>query len=96
MARLPQDVLRRWYSAHPTVVANVKALVANAAAMEAALLAGDVPAVGRCLDAYWEQKKVGAHTRTHAALSRTQSHSAAPSRTQPYSVARTPPARPDN
>ena len=52
-----QDVLRRWYSANPAILANVRALVANAATLEDALVAGDVEAVGRCVGAYWEQKK---------------------------------------
>ena len=55
---LLQDVLRRWYSAHPAILANVAALVANAEEMQAALLRADVAAVGRCLDTYWAQKKV--------------------------------------
>ena len=53
-----QDVLRRWYSANPAILANVHALVSNAHAMERALLDGDVAAVGACLDAYWAQKKI--------------------------------------
>jgi len=54
---LLQDVLRRWYSANPAIVANVDALIANAGECRAALLRGDLAAVGACLDAYWEQKK---------------------------------------
>ena len=55
---LLQDVLRRWYSAHPTILANVKALVANAAALELAVRADDIALVGASLDAYWSQKKL--------------------------------------
>ena len=54
---LLQDVLRRWYSANPAILANVHALVSNADAMQEALLAADIPAVGACLDNYWAQKK---------------------------------------
>lgn len=53
-----QDVLRRWFSSNPLIVSNVAALVSNAAQMQAALVAGDIPAVGRCLQAYWSQKKI--------------------------------------
>lgn len=55
---LLQDVLRRWYSAHPAILANVEGLVSNAAALEAAITALDLPAIGCCLDTYWAQKKV--------------------------------------
>jgi len=55
---LLQDVLRRWFSANPAILANVAELVANAGAMEAALLAGDIAEVGACLDRYWAQKKM--------------------------------------
>jgi len=40
-----QDVVRRWYSGHPKILANVKGLVENAEKMQIALLAGDVPKV---------------------------------------------------
>ena len=55
---LLQDVLRRWYSANPAILANVHGLVANAEAMQSALLRGDIAAVGVCLDTYWAQKKM--------------------------------------
>ena len=54
---LLQDVLRRWYSGNPAILENVRGLVSNAGALEAALLRGDVAAVGACVSAYWEQKK---------------------------------------
>ncbi|KAL1512053.1 hypothetical protein AB1Y20_005327 [Prymnesium parvum] len=55
---LLQDVLRRWYSGNPCILANVRELVENAEAMEEALLRMDIAAVGECLDRYWAQKKV--------------------------------------
>ena len=55
---LLQDVLRRWYSAHPAILANVKALVTNARALEDAIHALDMQQIGACLDTYWAQKKV--------------------------------------
>jgi galactokinase/mevalonate kinase-like predicted kinase len=37
-------------------------LVSNAHRLRAALLAGDLPAVGACLSTYWTQKKAMAGT----------------------------------
>ena len=58
---LLQDVLRRWHSANPAILDNVRALVATAAELEKSLLQPraeiDVAAVGRCVASYWEQKK---------------------------------------
>ena len=58
---LLQDVLRRWHSANPAILDNVRALVATAAELEQSLLQPraeiDVAAVGRCVASYWEQKK---------------------------------------
>jgi fucokinase len=53
---LLQDVLRRWYSGNPHILANVAGLVGNAQALREALLRCDIPAIGRCLSAYWDQK----------------------------------------
>jgi len=54
---LLQDVLRRWYSANPAIMANVAGLVNNAVALREALRTADIPAVGKCLGTYWAQKK---------------------------------------
>ena len=54
---LLRDVLRRWLLGRPASVANIAALVDTAHSMAQALSAGDVPAVGQHLAAYWEQKK---------------------------------------
>lgn len=43
-------------------------LVSNAHRLRAALLAGDLPAVGACLSTYWTQKK--AMAGTHATQKR--------------------------
>ena len=48
-----QDVLRRWHSANPAILDNVRALVRTAADLEQSLLQPraeiDVAAVGRCV-----------------------------------------------
>ena len=58
---LLQDVLRRWHSANPAILDNVRALVATAAELEQSLLQPraelDIAAVGQCIASYWEQKK---------------------------------------
>jgi fucokinase len=54
---LLQDVRRRWFAADPAFTAAVAELQENAAAMEQAVMAGDVAACGACLDKYWTQKK---------------------------------------
>ncbi|XP_064526745.1 L-fucose kinase isoform X1 [Pseudopipra pipra] len=55
---LLQDVVRNWYARLPSIVQNTDALVSNAEECAQALRQGDLPLIGKCLDRYWQQKKV--------------------------------------
>eukprot|EP00940_MAST-03C_sp_MAST-3C-sp2_P003389 g3389.t1 len=54
---LLQSVVRRWYARLPEIVSTADALTRNAEQCAAAFERGDIATVGRCLSAYWEQKK---------------------------------------
>jgi fucokinase len=54
---LLQRVLRQWAVRENGITTTVENLRANAAGMAGALAAGDMGGVGRCLSAYWTQKK---------------------------------------
>ena len=55
---LLQNVIRNWYAREPALVANTGNLVTNAKASQEALAVGDIEAVGKCVDEYWEHKKI--------------------------------------
>ncbi|NWY72784.1 FUK kinase, partial [Erithacus rubecula] len=55
---LLQDVVRNWYARLPSIVQNADALVSNAEECAQALRQGDLLLLGKCLDCYWQQKKV--------------------------------------
>ncbi|KAM5127525.1 L-fucose kinase [Mantella aurantiaca] len=54
---LLQDVLRNWYARLPDILVNVDALVRNAELCAESFRTGDAERLGRCLSAYWQQKK---------------------------------------
>ncbi|KAB0399791.1 hypothetical protein E2I00_000895 [Balaenoptera physalus] len=55
---LLQDVLRSWYARLPAVVQNAHNLVRHTEECAEAFRQGSLPLLGRCLTAYWEQKKL--------------------------------------
>ncbi|XP_070574634.1 L-fucose kinase-like [Ptychodera flava] len=55
---LLQNVIRNWYARMPQIVSNCDGLTSNAENCAKAFEDGDVEKVGRCLDIYWEQKKI--------------------------------------
>jgi len=54
---LLQNVVRNWYARDPAMVANADALVSNAHDSVAAIEAGDLEHIGKCMSMYWEHKK---------------------------------------
>jgi galactokinase/mevalonate kinase-like predicted kinase len=53
-----QNVLRRWSKRKPEIVETIAQLVTGAKSSRDAILAGDLDALGTCMTAYWEQKKI--------------------------------------
>ena len=54
---LLQDVIRHWYAREPSILQAVTDLRDNSYDCREALLRGDLPAVGVCVDKYWASKK---------------------------------------
>uniref|UniRef100_A0A8B9JPU4 Fucose kinase n=1 Tax=Astyanax mexicanus TaxID=7994 RepID=A0A8B9JPU4_ASTMX len=54
---LLQDVVRNWYSRLPLIVQNAEQLVSNAEDCARACTEGSLPALGACMNRYWQQKK---------------------------------------
>ena len=75
---LLQEVLRRWFSREPEMVANTRDLVENAATCAKSLVEGDMAKLGACMDKYWAQKKRMAPscdpTVIHQAMEALQPH----------------------
>jgi len=55
---LLQNVIRNWYARDTELVANTDALTTNAEKCRQAFIDQDLEQVGKCLDSYWEQKKL--------------------------------------
>lgn len=54
---LLQDVIRHWYAREPSILQAVTDLRDNSYDCREALICGDLEAVGKCLDKYWNSKK---------------------------------------
>ncbi|KAI0236299.1 L-fucose kinase [Lamellibrachia satsuma] len=55
---LLQNVIRNWYARDPTIVTTEDNLVNNAWQCARAFEEGNLVGVGRCMDTYWQQKKM--------------------------------------
>jgi fucokinase len=59
--------LRSWSKRTPEIVETVAQLVAGAYTSRDAILSGDLDALGACMTAYWEQKKIMAGNESSGA-----------------------------